>query len=83
MTLLINSYSLFVVGLLILLILTSLTWRLFGTQWAVVIIAVTFTFMLVLQLSTSTKENTVSSPEEFNSVLRSGKPILLELYSNF
>ena len=83
MTLLIISYSLIVVGSLILLILTSLTWRLFGPQWAAGIIAVTFAFMLVLQLSTSTKVNTVSSPEDFDSFLQSGKPILLELYSNF
>ena len=83
MTLLINSYSFLVVGLLILLILTSLIWRLLGMQWAAVIITVTFAFMLILQLSTSTRVNTVSSPEDFNSVLQSGKPILLELYSNF
>ena len=83
MTLLINSYSFVAIGLLILLIMALLTWRLFGPTWATATVAVTFTSLVAFQLMASTKANTVSSPEDFNNALTSGKPVLVELYSNF
>ena len=83
MALLINSYSFVALGLLILLVMTLLTWRLFNPKWAVAIAAVMFVFLVAFQLMASTKVDTVSSLEDFNSTLASGKPILLELYSNF
>ena len=83
MTLLINSYSFVALGLLILLIMALLTWRLFGPTWATATVAVTFASLVAFQLMASTKANTVSSPEDFNNALTSGKPVLVELYSNF
>lgn len=83
MTLLINSYSLVALGLLFLLIVGSLIWRFFSLQWAAVVVAVAFAILVAFQLMASTKSNTVASPEDFDNVLRSGKPVLLELYSNF
>ena len=83
MTLLINSYSFVALGLLILLIMALLTWRLFSPTWATATVAVTFVSLVAFQLMASTKANTVSSPEDFNNALTSGEPVLLELYSNF
>ena len=83
MTLLINSYSFVALGLLILLIMALLTWRLLSPKWATATVAVTFASLVTFQLMASTKVDTVSSAEDFNNALASGKPVLLELYSNF
>ena len=83
MTLLINSYSFAALGLLLLLIVASLTWRLFNWKWAMATVAVTLAFLVAFQWTASTTTNTVSSTEDFNNALASGKPVLLELYSNF
>ena len=83
MALLVNSYSFIALGLIVLLIIAFLTVRLFGLQRAVVVVVVTFVLLVVFQLMASTEANSVSSPEEFNNVLMSGKPVLIELYSNF
>ena len=83
MALLINSYSLVAAGLLVLIIVALLTGRLFSPKWAAAAVAVTFVSLVAFQLTASTKANTVSSPEDFNNALASGKPVLVELYSNF
>ena len=81
MALLINSYSLVAGGLLVLMIVALLTGGLFGSKWAAV--AVTFLSLIAFQITSSTKANTVSTPEDFNNALLSGKPVLVELYSDF
>ena len=83
MTLLINSYSFVIIGLLILLVIALLIWQLVNPKWAVVTVTVTFVFLVVFQSMASTKINTVSSPKDFDDVLASEKPVLVELYSNF
>ena len=83
MALLINSYSLVAAGLLVLMIVALLTGRLFGSNWAMATVAVTFVSLVAFQVTASTKANTVSTPEDFNNALTSGKPVLVELYSNF
>jgi len=83
MALLINSYSLVAATLLVLIIVALLTGRLFGSKWAAATVAVTFVSLVAFQVTASTKANTVSTPEDFNNALTSGKPVLVELYSNF
>ena len=83
MALLINSYSLVAAGLLVIMIVALLTGRLFGSNWATATVAVTFVFLVAFQVTASTKANTVATPEDFNNALISGKPVLVELYSNF
>lgn len=83
MTLLMNSYSFVVLGLLILLIMASVTWRLFSPQWITATVAVTFALLVAFQLMARTTSDTISSAEDFNMALTSGKPVILELYSNF
>ena len=83
MALLINSYSLVAAGLLVLIIVALLTWQLFSPKWTTAAVAATFAFLVAFQLMASTKANTVSSPEDFNNALTSGKLVLLELHSNF
>ena len=83
MALLINSYSFVALGLLILLVTALLAWRLFSPKWAAAAVAVTFVSLVAFQLMASTKANTGYSPENFNNALASGKPTLVELYSNF
>lgn len=83
MTLFINSYSFIALGLLILMIVAWLVVRLFNPKWVALAVAVTFILMGVVYSVGSTKYNTVSNPEEFKNALTAGKPVLLELYSNF
>lgn len=83
MTLLINSYSFVAAGILVLIIVALLVERFFGLKWTVAAVTVTFVSIVVFQLMASTKANTWSSPEDFNNALTSGRPVLVELYSNF
>jgi len=50
MTLLINSYSFVALGLLILLIMALLTWRLFSPTWATATVAVTFASLVAFKV---------------------------------
>ena len=83
MTVLINSYSFIVIGLLILIILTSLSWHLFGQMWATVTAVVTAVLLITLQTVSSTTSDQIHEPNEFDNILHAGRPVLLELYSNF
>jgi thiol:disulfide interchange protein len=83
MLLLINSYSLVAAGLLALMIVALLTGRFFGLKWAAATVAITFVSLVAFQITASTKANTVSTPEDFNNALTFGKPVLVELYSDF
>ena len=82
MILLINSYSFVALGLLVLLVVGSITWRLYSLQWAAVLVSVTLALLIAYQFGSSTKSNIVSTPEDFNNVLASKRPVLVELYSN-
>ena len=83
MLVLINSYSFVGLGLLIVLIGTLISWRLGNPVLAVATVAVILVALVSFQLTTSTKFNTVSNAEDFNRALDTGKPVLLELYSNY
>ena len=83
MILLINSYSFVVVGLLIALLVSLITWRLVSPSWAVATVVVTVIALGLVQSMASTKVELVSNPNDFDSALADGKPVLLELYSNF
>ena len=83
MILLINSYSFVIVGLVIALLVALITWRLFSPNWAVAAVVVTIAALGLVQSMASTKVELVSNPESFDNALASGKPVLLELYSNF
>ena len=80
---LINSYSFIVVGLLIALLVALITWRLVNPSWAVATVLVTVIALGSVQSIASTKIELVSNPNDFDSALAAGKPVLLELYSNF
>ena len=83
MALLINGYSLVAMGLLVLVIVALLTSQLFSLKWVVAAVALTSVSMVLFQLAASTKASTISSPENFDNALISGKPVLVQLYSNF
>jgi uncharacterized membrane protein len=83
MLMLINSYSFVGLGLLIVLIGALISWRLGSPVLVVVTVAVTLVALVSFQLTASTKFNTVSNAENFNRALATGKPVLLELYSNY
>jgi len=83
MILLINSYSFVIVGLVIALLVALITWRLFSPNWAVAAVVVTIAALGLVQSMASTKVELAPNPESFDSALASGKPVLLELYSNF
>lgn len=80
---LINNYSFVVLGLLILLLIAYLTWKWIGLRWASVAVLIALAFLVSYQLLTSTKAGTVSNLEDFDNILASGRPVLIELYSNY
>ena len=79
----INQYSFIVTGLLILVIITFLSWRLIGMKYAVTVVGLTFVSLVAFQLLLSTNTNTYSSVDAFDNSLTSGNPVLLVLYSDF
>ena len=83
MMFLINNYSYIVLGSILLLSTTILTWRLFSLGWAIAISSTMIVCLVIIQSIASTEDNSIDNLEGFDNVLASGEPVLLELYSNF
>lgn len=83
MATLINSFSFVVGGVLIVVVVAILAQKFFGMKWMIAATLVAFLSLITIQLQTSTKINTVSNPKQFEDALIAGKPVVLELYSNF
>ena len=83
MILFINGYSFVAFGLLILIVAVSLTWRFVNPLWIIAVAVLTVGALVAFQTSASTKDNTVVTVDQFDTALTAGKPVLLELYSNF
>ena len=81
--LMINQYSFIIIGLLILVVITFLTWRLIGIKYAVAVSGLTFVLLAGFHLLLSTDTSTYSSVDAFDNALPSGNPVLLVLYSDF
>ena len=82
-TLMINQYSFIVTGLLILVIITFVSWRLIGIKYTVPVTGLTFVLLVAFQLVLGTNINTYSSVDAFDKALPSGNPVFLVLYSDF
>ena len=80
---LVNEYSLFLVGLVVIALVLLLTWKWFGLKWRLTGMVTVVVALAAFQFITSTNVNTVSSREELNRALTMGKPVLLELYSDY
>ena len=80
---LVNEYSLFLVGLVVIALVLLLTGKRFGLKWGLTGIVIVVVALAAFQFITSTNVNTVSSREELDRALAMGKPVLLELYSDF
>ena len=79
----INQYSFVGIGLLILMLITFLSWRLIGVKFTFPVAGLTIVLLISFQLFLSTNENTYSSVDAFDNGLTSGNPVLLVLYSEF
>jgi len=82
-TVFINQYSLILVGCIIITLVGILVWRVFGLKISAVAISTILLALIVLQLTSSTNATFVNSHDEFEMTLSAGKPVFLELYSNF
>jgi cell division protein FtsW (lipid II flippase) len=83
LALLINSYSFVVLGLLALLIVGLLTLRFMSRKRAAAVTVVLLLALVSFQLIARTDTNSVSSTDNLDNAMASGKPTLVELYSNF
>ena len=83
MELLVNRYSFVALGLLILTVVALTSGRLLGIKWASIMFSITLGVLIIFQVIASTKINNVINLKDFDNVLASGQPVLLELYSNF
>ena len=79
----INQYSFIAFGLVVLAIITLLSWRFIGIKYTVRVAGLTFGLLIVFQLMLSTNVNTYSSVDAFDNALPSGNPVFLVLYSDF
>ena len=79
----INQYSFIAFGLVVLAIITLLSWRFIGIKYTVRVAGLTFGLLIVFQLVLSTNVNTYSSVDAFDNALPSGNPVFLVLYSDF
>ena len=78
-----NQYSFLIIVVMLLGIITIISWRLFGLKYVLPVIGLTSVLLVATQLLLSTNTNPYSSIDSFDNALASGKPVLLELYSNF
>jgi predicted tellurium resistance membrane protein TerC len=79
----INQYSFIVIGLLILMTITFLSWRFIGIKYTVPVAGLTFVLLVAFQLALSTNTNTYSSLDAFDNAFPSGNPVFVVLYSDF
>jgi inner membrane protein involved in colicin E2 resistance len=79
----INQYSFVGIGLLILMLITFLSWRFIGVKLAFPVAGLTMLLLIGFQLFFSTNGNTYPSVDAFDNGLNSGNPVLLVLYSDF
>ena len=82
-TVFINQYSLVLVGCFIIALGGLLVWRFFGVKISIVAVGTITLALIVLQLTSSTNATSINSHDDFERALRAGKPVFLELYSNF
>ena len=78
-----NQYSLLIIGGIAASIILLIMWRLVTLKYVLASIGLLSVLLISSQVFLRTSSNTFSSVESFNSALASGKPVLLELYSNF
>ena len=63
---LVNEYSLFLVGLVVIALVLLLTWKWFGLKWGLTGMVIVVVALAAFQFITSTNVNTVSSREELD-----------------
>ena len=78
-----NQYSFLIIGLLLLVIVAFMSWRILEAKYAVPIIGLASILLIISQLFFSTNANSYSNIASFENALTTGKPVLLELYSNY
>ena len=78
-----NQYSFLITGLLLLVVVAFMSWRILEPKYAVPAIGLASILLVISQLFLSTNANSYSSVASFENALTSGKPVLLELYSNY
>jgi hypothetical protein len=82
-TVFINQYSLVLAGCIIIVLVGLLGWRFFGVKISMVSAGTILFTLIILQLTSSTSATSINSHDEFERALTAGKPVFLELYSNF
>ena len=80
---LVNEYSLFLVSLVVIALVLLMTGKWFGLKWGLTCTVIVVVALAAFQFIASTNVNTVSSSEELDRALATGKPVLLELYSDY
>ena len=78
-----NNYSFIFLGFILVLVVWFCIDRMASLKWAIGSIAVTLAILGTFQVLTSTNASEIKNGEEFDAILASGNPVLLELYSNF
>ena len=80
---LVNEYSLFLVALVVIALVLPLPAKRFGFKSGLTGLLTVVVAPPAFQFIPSTNVNTVSSREELDRALATGKPVLLELYSDY
>ncbi|PZC41812.1 MAG: hypothetical protein DK302_001776 [Chloroflexi bacterium] len=83
MPILINQYSFIVVSVAVLVIFGTIIWRAFNPISAICAILVVLIILIVTFISLRQQDNSFLNIDEFNHVLESGQPLLIEFYSDY
>jgi len=81
--LLMNQYSFVVLGLVILLVIGVLSWRLAGIEYALIPITLGITALALFHTFSSTDVISTYNVEDLGESLASGRPVIVQLYSNY
>ena len=81
--LLMNQYSFVVLGLVILVVIGVLSWRLVGIEYALIPITLGITALALFYTFSSTDVTSTYNVEDLGESLASGRPVILQLYSNY
>lgn len=78
-----NQYSFVVVGSIILLIVTLVTWRFVTGKSILVAVGLVMSLLIIAQIYLSNRTDQFPNVGAFQEALQSGRPLVVALYSNY
>lgn len=83
MSFIINQYSFLIASILLIGLIAVISWSVFGRKYGPVATVLASVLLISIYFSLTSNDTKFSNTEAFDNVTTSGKPFLIEFYSDF